>query len=103
MLPLLTEAGKFFPRTVPWTDEMLQQLFAAVDRGSAGGKRDYAMLLLAARLGLRIGADILAARGATLVPASDVPPRRRHLGEIRSGRDRSYHCYRSAVYYVKDQ
>lgn len=41
--------------SMPWTDEMLQRLFAAVDRGSAGGKRDYAMLLLAARLGLRIG------------------------------------------------
>jgi integrase len=40
---------------MPWTDEMLQRLFAAVDRGCAGGKRDYAMLLLAARLGLRVG------------------------------------------------
>src|SRR5580704_13301174 len=35
-----------------------------------------------------VSAGILRASGAALVPAPDVPPRRRHLGEVRSGRDR---------------
>lgn len=38
-----------------WTAEHLQALFAAVDRASPVGKRDYAILLLAARLGIRAG------------------------------------------------
>jgi integrase len=38
-----------------WTAEHLQALFAAVDRASPVGKRDYAILLLAARLGMRAG------------------------------------------------
>ena len=41
-----------------WDHELIIKLLAAVDRGSARGKRDYAMLLLACRLGLRIS-DIL--------------------------------------------
>jgi site-specific recombinase XerD len=42
-----------------WDHELLAQLLDAVDRGSPRGKRDYAMLLLACRLGLRLG-DICA-------------------------------------------
>jgi site-specific recombinase XerD len=42
-----------------WEHELLIRLLAAVDRSSAKGKRDYAMLLLACRLGLRAG-DIRA-------------------------------------------
>lgn len=38
-----------------WEHELLVRLLAAVDRGSAKGKRDYAILLLACRLGLRAG------------------------------------------------
>ncbi len=38
-----------------WTAEHLESLFAAVDRASPVGKRDYAILLLAARLGIRPG------------------------------------------------
>ena len=38
-----------------WEHELLIRLLAAVDRSSAKGKRDYAMLLLACRLGLRAG------------------------------------------------
>lgn len=37
----------------------VQRLLAAVDRGNPMGKRDYAILLLAARLGMRVG-DIKA-------------------------------------------
>jgi integrase len=38
-----------------WTPEAMQALLAAVDRASPIGKRDYAILLLATRLGLRAG------------------------------------------------
>lgn len=42
-----------------WEPELVEQLLAAVDRSSPKGRRDYAILLLAARLGLRLG-DIKA-------------------------------------------
>ena len=38
-----------------WDKELIDKLLSAVDRSSPKGKRDYAMLLLACRLGLRIG------------------------------------------------
>jgi site-specific recombinase XerD len=43
--------------TIPsvWDQELLVRLLRAVDRSSAKGKRDYAILLLACRLGLRAG------------------------------------------------
>jgi integrase len=36
-----------------WNHDDLQKLLAAIDRGNPCGKRDYAIILLAARLGLR--------------------------------------------------
>jgi len=42
-----------------WEQELVVRLLQAVDRSSAKGKRDYAILLLACRLGLRAG-DIRA-------------------------------------------
>lgn len=36
-----------------WTAEQVTQILKAVDRGNPAGKRDYAMILLAARLGPR--------------------------------------------------
>lgn len=36
-----------------WRDDQISRILAAVDRGSAIGKRDYAMLLLACQCGLR--------------------------------------------------
>jgi integrase len=44
-----------------WSSADLEALLAAVDRGSPKGKRDYAILLLACRLGLRVG-DIVGLR-----------------------------------------
>ncbi|HAT1924117.1 TPA: tyrosine-type recombinase/integrase [Legionella pneumophila] len=38
-----------------WDRELITKLLDAVDRSSPRGKRDYAMLLLACRLGLRLG------------------------------------------------
>jgi site-specific recombinase XerD len=38
-----------------WRQEDVEALLAAVDRGSALGKRDYAILILVTRLGLRAG------------------------------------------------
>lgn len=37
-----------------WSADEVRRLLAAIDRGSATGKRDYAMILATARLGLRI-------------------------------------------------
>lgn len=43
--------------TIPsvWEQGLVVRLLEAVDRSSAKGKRDYAILLLACRLGLRVG------------------------------------------------
>jgi integrase len=38
----------------PWTAEEIRAVLAVIDRQSATGKRDYAMILTTARLGLRI-------------------------------------------------
>jgi integrase len=38
-----------------WEQDLIVRLLEAVDRSSAKGKRDYAILLLACRLGLRAG------------------------------------------------
>jgi site-specific recombinase XerD len=38
-----------------WEPELIVKLLAVIDRSSAKGKRDYAILLLACRLGLRAG------------------------------------------------
>lgn len=46
-----------FPET--WTPEEIWQLLSAINRRTAVGKRDYAMILLAAVLGMRAG-DICA-------------------------------------------
>lgn len=37
-----------------WTKDELQKLIAAIDRGSPKGKRDYAIILLASCLGMRV-------------------------------------------------
>jgi site-specific recombinase XerD len=44
-----------------WDPELLARLLKVIDRSSPKGKRDYAILLLACRLGLRLG-DIRALR-----------------------------------------
>jgi site-specific recombinase XerD len=44
-----------------WSSADVEALLAAVDRGSPKGKRDYAILLLACRLGLRVS-DIVGLR-----------------------------------------
>ena len=43
--------------TIPsvWDPELVEKLLQVVDRSSPRGKRDYAILLLACRLGLRLG------------------------------------------------
>lgn len=43
--------------TIPsvWDQELVVRLLEAVDRSSPKGKRDYAILLLACRLGMRVG------------------------------------------------
>jgi site-specific recombinase XerD len=46
-------ANRYVPTT--YTPEEKERLLAAVDRGNPVGKRDYAILLLATRLGMRAG------------------------------------------------
>ena len=57
-LPHTFAAGRTKLPTV-WTEEQVENVINAVDLASPCGKRDYAMVLLAARLGLRVG-DIMS-------------------------------------------
>jgi len=41
-----------------WSEDEIAKLISAIDRGSPIGKRDYAIILLACRLGIRVG-DII--------------------------------------------
>ena len=45
--------GERLPRALPWEDVLV--LLRSVDRSTAKGRRDYAMLLLIATYGLRVG------------------------------------------------
>lgn len=38
-----------------WNPELIEKLLGVIDRSSVKGKRDYAILLMACRLGLRVG------------------------------------------------
>ncbi len=48
-----------------WAQDEVAKLLAQVDRGSPKGKRDYAILLLAAQTGMRVG-DIIRLRFANI-------------------------------------
>jgi len=50
---LMVQARKQTRIPSVWTAEDLEKLIGAIDRGSPIGKRDYAIILLACRLGLR--------------------------------------------------
>jgi site-specific recombinase XerD len=59
-----TDLSPFVPRpklyaeeSIPetWTDDELRTLFSSIDRTGGVGKRDYAMILLATLLGMRVG------------------------------------------------
>jgi len=53
----LPHVKRFYRQRLPhvFTTEEVQKLLAAVDRNNPKGKRDYAMLIMAAKLGLRVG------------------------------------------------
>jgi len=51
-MPLVSKSAKI-PSS--WSADELQMMIAAIDRNSPIGKRDYAMIILACVLGLRIG------------------------------------------------
>ena len=55
--PLLPTVRVARDATIPsvWEPELVERLLKVVERSSPRGKRDYAILLLAARLGLRLG------------------------------------------------
>ncbi len=52
MLPPMRHRRQFF-LPASWTSADVQKLLNAIDRGNPTGKRDYALLLLVVRLGLR--------------------------------------------------
>jgi len=59
--------AKYYYPPVPsvWNKEDVAHMLESIDRGSPVGKRDYAILLLAARLGIRVG-DIKSLKLADL-------------------------------------
>lgn len=61
--------GTKLPST--YSTEEVERLLAAIDRGSPKGKRDYAMVLLAARLGLR-ASDICSLKFANILWDQDI-------------------------------
>ena len=46
---------RYYAPSLPtaWTDDDINKLFTGIDRGNPNGKRDYVILLMVARLGLR--------------------------------------------------
>lgn len=61
---LQTDLSQFVPKTklyaeesIPetWTTEEIQTLLSSIDRSGGVGKRDYAMILIATLLGMRVG------------------------------------------------
>jgi site-specific recombinase XerD len=63
IVPLFPEGHKYRLANIVsvWKPGTVEKILAAVDRGSPIGKRDYAIILIAARLGLRMG-DIFGLR-----------------------------------------
>ena len=57
LVPMLPKVRSLRNTTIPhvWSKTDLQKLLGAIDREDPKGKRDYAILLIAIRLGLRIG------------------------------------------------
>lgn len=52
---ILPRVSKNAPIPSTWTADELKAILSAVDRNTPSGKRDYAMLLLACGLGMRLG------------------------------------------------
>ena len=57
LIPMLPKVHILRNTSIPyvWSKDNLKKLICAIDRDDPKGKRDYAILLLAIRLGLRIG------------------------------------------------
>lgn len=52
---ILPKISKSAPIPSTWTGEELKAILSTIDRNTPSGKRDYAMILLACGLGLRVG------------------------------------------------
>lgn len=67
LTPMLPKVRTSRNATIPyvWSKTDIQKLLEAIDRNDPKGKRDYAMLLIAIRLGLRIG-DIRSLRQSSI-------------------------------------
>ena len=63
LVPTVPSPKRYYAPELPgtWSAEDVDALLASIDRGNPTGKRDYAMLLMVARLGLR-ASDIKALR-----------------------------------------
>ena len=57
LAPMLPKVHISYDSSIPyvWSEEDIQKLIGAIDRNDAKGKRNYAILLIAIRLGLRVG------------------------------------------------
>lgn len=55
--PMIPKPRMYAEESIPetWTTDEVQQLLSAIDRTGGVGKRDYAMILLAVILGMRVG------------------------------------------------
>ncbi len=71
------------PRAIPWSD--VERVLASIDRRSACGKRDYAILTLLATYGLR-SQEIAALK----LPAIDWPRSRFHVLGRQAGNSTTY-------------
>lgn len=71
------------PRAIPWSE--VERVLASIDRRSAGGKRDYAMLMLLATYGLR--AQEVA---ALTLSAIDWPRAQFHVLGRKAGNSTTY-------------
>jgi integrase/recombinase XerD len=71
------------PRAIPWSE--VERVLAGIDRRSAGGKRDYAMLMLLATYGLR--AQEVA---ALTLSAIDWPRAQFHVLGRKAGNSTTY-------------
>ena len=67
LVPKLPKVRTLRNASIPyvWSKEDIKKLLCAIDRDDPKGKRDYAILLLAIRLGLRIG-DIRSFKGSSI-------------------------------------
>lgn len=74
LAPMLPKVRASRNASIPyvWSKVDIKKLLGAIDRDDTKGKRDYAILLIAIRLGLRIG-DIRSLKKSSIEPEPKPP------------------------------